>query len=147
MQRLLPPHLFVLSLVALGALWALLPDGLTMRQSRAMPWDIPLILGVGVLAWARAVFLRKEAEIMTFGTPRDLITEGPFRFSRNPMYLGFVLLLLAAALFVNAWPALAVPLAFLVISTLWYIPFEERKCREIFGAAYDTYANRTRRWI
>ena len=84
---------------------------------------------------------------MTFDTPRNLVTTGLFAWSRNPMYLGFTLVLLAAALAVNMWLALLGPLAFFLAAQFWYVPFEERAARETFGVAYEIYAARTRRWV
>lgn len=147
MRRFLPPYLVILSLAALALLWAFSPEGHAMRVDRAMPWDIPLALGVVSLIWARAHFMRRDAEIMTFGKPRALVTDGPFRFSRNPMYLGFLLVLTGAAFFVNRWCALLAPLAFWMASEFWYIPFEENALRVAFGKAYDEYALKTRRWL
>lgn len=118
-----------------------------MREDAAMPWDIPLTLGLVVLLWAFAHFKRKKAEIHTFRQPSELVTDGPFRYNRNPMYLGFALLLLGAAFFVNTWCALLAPSVFFLTAILWYIPHEERRMRATFGAAYDDYALATRRWL
>lgn len=147
MQRIIPPVLFIVLLVPLIGLWMFHPETLVMRKDAAMPWDVVLPLGIAVLAWARLHFKRREAEIHTFKKPRSLVVDGPFRFSRNPMYLGLLLLLTAAAFFVNTWCALVAPLAFLLVSLFWYIPHEERNLREAFGKAYDDYAWSTRRWI
>ena len=147
MTRVVPPILFILLLMPLAALWYFHPETLVMRKDAAMPWDVVLPLGLGLLMWARIHYIQKRAEIHTFKEPNDLITDGPFRFSRNPMYLGFTLTLLAGAFFVNTWCALLVPFAFFLISTTWYIPHEERVLRKIFGAEYDDYAWQTRRWI
>jgi protein-S-isoprenylcysteine O-methyltransferase Ste14 len=146
-ERLIPPVLFALLLVPLALLWAFHPDMSAMRQDAPLPWDVPLPIGIALLIWARVHFRKRDAEIHTFRAPRSLVTDGPFRFSRNPMYLGFLLVLLAAAFFVNTWCALLAPLAFLIASLVWYIPQEERALRTAFGRAYDDYAWRTRRWI
>lgn len=147
MERLIPPVLFALLLIPLALLWAFHPDTLAMREDGPLPWDVPLPIGIALLIWARVHFRHRDAEIHTFHAPRSLVTDGPFRFSRNPMYLGFLLLLLAAAFFVNTWCALLAPFAFLIASLFWYIPREERALRTAFGQAYDDYAWRTRRWI
>ncbi|MEY8798777.1 isoprenylcysteine carboxylmethyltransferase family protein [Leisingera sp. XS_AS12] len=147
MTRLIPPVLFLLLLLCLMPLSLLHPDSLVMRADAAMPWDIPIALGLTALFWGSWHFKRKKAEIHTFRQPQDLITDGPFRYSRNPMYLGFFLLLVGAAFYVNTWCALAAPLAFLLTAMYWYIPHEERRMRAAFGAAYDDYARTTRRWI
>lgn len=147
MTRLVPPVLFALLGLALVPLNWFHPDTLVMRADAAMPWDVPLALGLAVLLWAFVHFKRKRAEIHTFKQPKDIITDGPFRYSRNPMYLGFSLLLLGAAFYVNTWSALLAPLAFVLTAMFWYIPHEERRMRETFGTAYDEYAGKTRRWI
>lgn len=76
-----------------------------------------------------------------------LVTHGVYRFSRNPMYLSLVLLLGAYALRLGAWPALLGPLVFAAYTTRFQIAPEERALRERFGADYDAYCQRTRRWL
>lgn len=147
MSRMLPPIAFALLIVLLALLWLYHPSDLQMRSERAMPWDIPLTLGIAVLIVARFQFMRANSEINTFKTPRNMVTNGVFRLTRNPMYLGFVLLLTAAAFYVNTWCALTVPLVFFLLANFWYIPHEEQEMRRVFGVAYDTYASRVRRWI
>lgn len=145
--RIIPPILFLLLLIPLAGLWLYHPTELQMRNDAAMPWDVVLPIGLALLVWARLHFVKKEAEIHTFKQPSSLVTDGPFRFSRNPMYLGFALLLTAAAFFVNTWCALLAPLAFLLMAHFWYIPHEEQNMRDMFGKTYDDYAWTTRRWI
>lgn len=131
----------------LAALFAWHPAGGELRQDRPLPWDVALFAGAALLLGARWQFMRHEAEIMTFARPNRLVTGGLFRFSRNPMYLGFGMLLLAGALFVNTACALLAPLAFMLVADRWYIPFEERRMLEVHGEAYERYAARVRRWI
>lgn len=147
MTRILPPFAFVSLFLPLALLWMYHPEDLPMRADREMPWDVPLALGIAALLGARFQFVSADAEINTFKAPRNMVTHGLFGLSRNPMYLGFVLLLLAAAFYVNTWCALAVPLAFFLLANFWYIPHEEREMRKVFGDAYETYASRVRRWI
>lgn len=147
MQKLLPPLLFVLLLAGLAVLYRYHPEGLTMRPDRAMPWDVPLAIGLVLLIAARVQFHRSQSEIMTFASPRNLVTDGAYRFSRNPMYLGFLLLVLAAAFYVNTWCALAAPLVFFLAAHFWYIPFEEQAAADTFGAPYEAYARKVRRWL
>ena len=147
MRRLLPPVVVLVLFACLALLWSFHPSGFAMRPERGLPWEFPLIVGMVLLMAARWQFVRSKAEINTFKTPAALVTNGLFRFSRNPMYLGFVLLLTAAAMFVNLWCALAAPLAFIAACSFWYIPHEERNMRGAFGAAYDDYAWRVRRWL
>lgn len=150
MRRLLPPVLFVLLALSLIALWLLHPTATGLMHDAGLPvGDVALaaLLGIGLLIGARMQFARADAEIMTFATPRNLVTDGLFRFSRNPMYLGFTVVLLAAALAVNTWCALAAPLAFFLLAQFWYVPAEERAALATFGADYERYRARTRRWV
>lgn len=147
MTRLLPPFLFLALLFPLGLLWAFHPPAAVPFETRIPPWDVPFALGVTMLIWARVQFRRADSEIMTFNAPRNMVTHGLFRFSRNPMYLGFALILLGAAMFVNFWCAYLVPAAFFAVCNWWYIPAEERNMRATFGKTYDDYAWRVRRWI
>lgn len=150
MRLLLPPVLVVLLLLAVALLgWTERPlGGVPFPDGRPTLVALAIALtGVALLGGARAQFARNDCEIMTFATPRNLVTTGLFRHSRNPMYLGFALVLLGAALAANAWIAFLAPLGFLLAAHRWYIPAEELAAREAFGADYEAYARRTRRWF
>lgn len=96
---------------------------------------------------ANGQFQRMGTNVKTFNEPGKLITDGWFRFTRNPMYLGFLLILLGAwLLFGTATPVVG-PLAFGIIANFWYVPFEERAMQAKFGAAYLAYQQRVRRWL
>ncbi len=147
MRRLLPPILVGLLLIPLFALSRVsspkdpVPDWLA-----ALGWAfVPLAL-VG-LTIARRQFANADAEIMTFDTPRNLVTGGLFAHSRNPMYLAMLLLVLGAALITGHWVALLFPFIFLIAANWWYIPFEEAAADQAFGDPYRQYRARVRRWI
>ena len=76
-----------------------------------------------------------------------LVTTGPYRFTRNPMYLGFTLLYLGAALWTNAaWPLLFLPIV-LVVMHYGVIVREEAYMARTFGEDYQRYRQRVRRWL
>ncbi len=77
----------------------------------------------------------------------QLVTGGIFRLSRNPMYLGFAMLLAAGALALGNIAALAMPALFIAAITYLQIIPEEATLRAKFGAAYEQYCARTRRWL
>lgn len=144
--RLPPVHflLLVLAIVLVGYF----ATGPRMLDWPVSAWGLaPIVAGIALLAGARALFRRHETNIMTFGKPDYLVTSGPFRFTRNPMYLGFTLMLLGAAMLSGRVVALLAPVVFILLARLWYIPFEERSARAAFGAAYEVYCCNTRRWI
>ena len=98
--------------------------------------------------WAIVLFHREGTEVKpTSATNRKLITSGPYQFTRNPMYLGLVILTLGIAIWAGAWPMFGAPIALFATANWVHIPFEEAKMRRQFGAVYDNYVARVRRWI
>jgi len=98
MQKLLPPILFLLFIVLiLASCWLL-----GSRHNLAFPYNllgIPWILiGYLMAIKGKKLFKKRDTNIMTFEQPDKLVTEGLYRFSRNPMYLGFVIALIGVAL-------------------------------------------------
>lgn len=98
--------------------------------------------------WAFVLFRRAGTEIKpTSPTNHALVMEGPYRLTRNPMYLGLVTLSLGIALWVGTWPMFMAPIAVFATANWVHIPFEEEKMRRQFGAPYDAYVARVRRWV
>jgi protein-S-isoprenylcysteine O-methyltransferase Ste14 len=81
-----------------------------------------------------------------FDPPRRLVIRGPYRFVRNPMYIGATLALASAAVFYRSLPLLAYAVAFLVVCHLFVLAYEEPTLRRSFGADYEAYCQRVRRW-
>jgi protein-S-isoprenylcysteine O-methyltransferase Ste14 len=139
--------LFLLCVLAMLALHWWLP----LEQWPTGNWTAPGLLlivgGPGITLWHARLFQRRQTNIKTFDTPDRLVTEGLFRISRNPMYLGFNLTLLGAALLLGSASPFAVVLVFLLISDRWYIAHEERIMANTFGKDYQDYCKRVRRWL
>ena len=115
-------------------------------------WRIPAgwALAVFFLAWngwSLWLFGRRETGLLPGQPTRVMIEDGPFRLSRNPLYLGLLALYLALALLApSLWALVLFPVA--VVLVLWgAIRPEERFLRERFGPAYDDYVRRVRRWL
>ena len=120
------------------------------------PPGLPLpLLGIGLVAvafippvWAIVLFRREGTEVNpTSPANRKLVTNGPYQFTRNPMYLGLVIFALGVALWIGAWPMLVAPVATFATAEWVHIPFEEGKMRRQFGATYEDYVERVRRWV
>ncbi len=145
----IPPPVWALIyvLVALVISWQLGWPGLPGMPLRwlgialaLVPWALPV--------WAATVFRRAGTEINPVSpTNRALVVDGPYRYTRNPMYLGLVLVALGIAVAVGAWPMFLAPIAVFATTNWVHIPFEEAKMRRQFGAAFDAYTSRVRRWI
>ncbi len=81
-----------------------------------------------------------------FDPPRRLVIQGPYRFVRNPMYIGAGLALAGAALFYQSWPLLGYAGAFLLATHLFVLGCEEPALRRTFGPDYEAYCRQVRRW-
>jgi protein-S-isoprenylcysteine O-methyltransferase Ste14 len=81
-----------------------------------------------------------------FDPPRRLVVRGPYRFVRNPMYIGAVLALAGATLFYRSLALLAYAAAFLVVCHVFVLAYEEPALRRTFGPDYEAYCQRVRRW-
>jgi protein-S-isoprenylcysteine O-methyltransferase Ste14 len=148
MLKLPPPvWAFVYAAVAGGASAAVAWRSLI--DLRVVPLGgLLLAIGLGLGVWAARLFRSAGTELNpTSAANRVLVTHGPYRFTRNPMYLGLVVFTLGLALAVGSLPMFAVPaLLFLTVDRV-HIPFEEAKMRRQFGAAFDDYTARVRRWL
>ena len=145
-----PPILFVLGLglgwlVGRAAPIPLLPDGLR-SVSLAGGWLL-VGLGLATIGWAMLTFRRARTAIYPNQPATSIVEQGPFRHSRNPMYLGLSTLHLGVALVSNSlWMAAALP-AVLWLLTVLVIQREERYLTSAFGETYTEYCRRVRRWI
>ncbi|MBC7994276.1 MAG: isoprenylcysteine carboxylmethyltransferase family protein, partial [Rhizobacter sp.] len=103
--------------------------------------------GLVWMVWAWALFRAAGTPVRPSETPLQLIEEGPYRFGRNPMYLGITTLLLGAALGLGA-PLLAVSaLLFAALVNAVHVPDEEAQMARRFGGWWRDYASGTRRWL
>ena len=81
-----------------------------------------------------------------FDPPRRLVIRGPYRFVRNPMYIGAGLALAGATLFYESLPLLSYTGIFFLIAHLFVVRYEEPTLRRTFGQEYEAYCGRVRRW-
>lgn len=82
-----------------------------------------------------------------FDPPRRLVVRGPYRFVRNPMYLGAAIALAGAALFYQSTALLAFVALFLLATHLFVLLYEEPTLRRSFGQEYQTYCEHVHRWL
>ncbi len=108
-----------------------------------------LIIGFGLvlILWCRSLFLKNATTMQPSEEPTSLMTSGPFRMSRNPVYLGMASILLGVAVVLGTLVALASPVIFVTLIDFFIIPGEERMLEKIFGESYRAYKKSVRRWI
>lgn len=105
------------------------------------------LCAVSLDLWAVKTLIERQTAVLGTGCARHLVTCGPFRFSRNPIYLGYTLLTGSIGLIsASAWFLPAALLA--AITAQWsIIRCEEQHLEQRFGFDYECYCKRTRRWI
>jgi protein-S-isoprenylcysteine O-methyltransferase Ste14 len=112
------------------------------------PGAVAIMLGLGVIGWAEISLLRVAHSTGGFGDPPTrLVVEGPYRFTRNPVYLGAFVLLVGLSLWRGSPTLLAAAVAFLPVMHLFVVRLEEPATRRRLGAAYDDYRRRVPRWL
>jgi protein-S-isoprenylcysteine O-methyltransferase Ste14 len=145
----LPPPVWTLAYLVIAAGISYLAGWPGAGSLRIVPLAVILIvLGIASAVPAAMLFRREGTDINpTSETNAKLVVSGPFRLTRNPMYLGLVLVSLGIAFWVGAWPMFLAPVATFATANWVHIPFEEAKMRRQFGAEFDAYCGRVRRWV
>jgi protein-S-isoprenylcysteine O-methyltransferase Ste14 len=143
----MPPVYLLAAIAAMVALHYLLPG----RQILDAPWRwagaVPIIAGLALGVWVATLFRRRKTTIKPGDVSSSLVTEGPFRLSRNPIYLGMTCILVGTALALGSLvPWLVVPV-FVVLIGYNVIPVEEAMLEDTFGQSYADYRAHVRRWI
>src|SRR5213075_918189 len=108
---------------------------------------IMVTIGTVIALWCvfTFVFIGKGTPA-PFDPPRRLVIRGPYRFVRNPMYIGAGLALAGAALFYESLPLLGYISFFFLATHLFVVGYEEPALRRTFGQEYEAYCDRIRRW-
>ena len=146
-RRILPLVWLLIFLVTQAGLHYYLPFIQLLETPLHRLGLIPLAMGIIVMVAGARAFNRADTPLIPFETSTALVTSGPFRFTRNPMYLGMTLILTGTALLLGSLaPLLAVALFIFVIRRQYVIP-EENMMKEIFGDEYQLYCKRVRRWL
>jgi protein-S-isoprenylcysteine O-methyltransferase Ste14 len=108
---------------------------------------ILVVIGVAVAFSALGIFRKRSTTTIPFETPTSLVTSGPYRFTRNPMYVGLTLVYLGVAgTRAEIWPVIVLPVMLAYVNFI-VIPVEERHLQNAFGDAYADYGARVRRWL
>jgi len=147
MQRLLPPHLFLMALVLVVGLGLSAPIIGPLPTLARLAGLALVALGLALTTHNARRFAALGTNIKTFDEPDRFVCDGAFGYTRNPMYVGFAVALVGAALAVGSLSAWVGPIAFFVAADRWYIPFEERRLAGMFGAEYERYRSEVPRWF
>ncbi|MDH2242863.1 isoprenylcysteine carboxylmethyltransferase family protein [Pseudomonas sp. GD03909] len=142
-----PPVIYVLFLAAAWLLEWLIPIALLQNLwTHYIGWGL-IDAGVLLMLWAGLLMLWRKTTVNPYGKPARLLEEGPFRISRNPIYLADSLIYCGIALLWGSlWPWLLLP-AVVISMQRGVIVHEERLLTQLFGDDYRRYCGRVRRWL
>ncbi len=142
-----PPILYGCS-IAFGCALQWLQPVPAFPTTMQVPVGLPLVVGAGVLfAFSVREFSRADTPVRSVRLTTRIVSTGPYRFSRNPIYLAFTMLHLGLAVWVNSGWFLGTLVVSLVVMSFGVIAREERYLERRFGEAYTNYKAAVRRWL
>lgn len=147
MLRYKPPRIAMALLVFATALQLLIPVAWTTVPGSLAGGVLLAALGFGIMLRAWWLFREYQTAICPTAETTSLLTHDVYALTRNPMYLGIVLMLLGLAI-TAGWVLLyAAALAFFLIVDYVFCPYEEARLGRKFGNAFSRYRERVRRWL
>lgn len=145
--RVIPPLLYVLPLVLTLGVHLWIPLDIGARPTTAVAGIVVLGAGIALCGAGVTAVRRHHTTILPHHAVSTLVSSGPYRLSRNPMYTGLALAYLGTALLAGSWwPILVAPAILFAVHRL-VIVREERYLAGTFGAEYAAYRARVRRWL
>ena len=148
--RRVPPAVWFFGALLLG--WTIdrirpVSLGLVTLESRLLIALILIVAAAALAGWAIATFHAVRTTILPFAKASTLVDTGPFRVSRNPLYVSLIMILVGFSFLLDSlWILLCAPLLFLALDR-FVIPDEEASMRESFGEAFELYRGSVRRWL
>ena len=151
-KRAIPPRIFALCAIAAAVL-----EWFVFRSVSIFPflpiWFLVVVglaigaAGLAFMGWGYLSLRAKGATVKTYLPAENMAHEGAFDHSRNPMYVGFVALLVAGAVTFDSLPFLVAAIVLFFYFDRFVIRREEQYLQRAFGVDYDAYCARVRRWL
>ena len=142
-----PPVLYAGALITGAALDRLIPLPILAPGAGLVPGLVLIGLALALAGWCFGLFRRAGTNVPTHKPVTAIVTDGPYRLSRNPIYVALTALSIGVALWANSYWMLGMLLPTFVIMNVGVIDREERYLAAKFGDAYLAYKARVRRWL
>ena len=147
MKRLFPPTYFFICLVISALLHYSTPIVQLINYPANFLGFLFFVIGGILNIWADQLFKKNKTTVKPDEKPLVFIQTGPFRISRNPMYLGMAFLLIGAGFILGSITSFIGTVVFVISMEIRFIPMEERSMLEQFGEEFEEYRKKVRRWI
>lgn len=145
--KIMPPTLMLIAMIAMLTLHFLLPLAWIISPFWNLAGLILIASGLMLNLSADKAFHMVHTTVRPFEESSNLVTNGVFRISRNPMYLGFVLILTGIAILLRTLSPYLVVFAFVAVIDMTFVKVEERMLAEKFGSSWKHYQSAVRRWL
>jgi protein-S-isoprenylcysteine O-methyltransferase Ste14 len=142
-----PPLLLGLTLLSIIVLNWLLPLPIPLKSVAVALGIVLAILGMGSTAWGRTTLLQAGTNVNPLNPTTAIVSEGPFRLSRNPLYVGGTSFFVGLSLAIGTWWGCILLIPFALILHYGIILPEERYLEQKFGDSYLTYKRAVRRYL
>lgn len=142
-----PPLLFLIVFLIGMLLQHVWPVHILPPPSGRATGIVCIVAGVTLIVWSIQTFWRAGTSVVPVRPSTTIVTGGPFRFTRNPMYVALALLYLGVTFWLNMlWPLLLFPVLLFLVQ-FYVIAREDRYLERKFGEKYLQYKSTVRRWI
>jgi protein-S-isoprenylcysteine O-methyltransferase Ste14 len=142
-----PPLIPVSVLVVMLLLHRFWPLQISMKPVAFALGAISCLLGIGCTAWGRITLVKARTNVSPLRPTTALVTGGPFRFTRNPLYVGVSTVLFGVSLLIGTWWGVIVLLPAMFVLHYGVILREERYLEQKFGDSYVTFKRLVRRYL
>ena len=146
-MKIKPPHIAITLLFLSWLADYLFPKLGIVEKPYNKIGIIILVIGLSVTFYSFYLFKKNKTPILPGKKPTFVVIEGPYKFTRNPMYSGVILALLGASLYIGNLLSFLSPIIFFLIMNHYFVPFEEKLLESLFGKKYLDYKKKTRRWV
>jgi protein-S-isoprenylcysteine O-methyltransferase Ste14 len=146
-NKIMPPTWMLIAMIAMLALHFLMPLVWIISPFWNLTGLVFMGLGLIVSFVADNAFHRARTTVKPFEESAVLVTGGAYRISRNPMYLGMILILIGVAVLLRSLSPFLVILPFAILLERNYIRVEESMLAEKFGAEWEAYKITVDRWL
>ncbi len=147
LKKVLPPTYLLVAIILILALNFTFPVATIVQIPLNLIGLIPLMIGVALNLIADRDFKRNQTTVKPYEESRTLLTDGVYQYSRHPMYLGFVLILLGITFLLGSISPYIVVIAFTFLMEIVFIKVEEKMLNETFQEEWRQYTSKVRRWI
>jgi len=146
-MKIKPPYIAITLLLLSWLAGYMLPQFNAIGKPYSNIGIAILVAGLSLTFWSFYLFKKNKTPILPGQKPKFMVIEGPYKFTRNPMYLGVSVALFGAAFYFGNLLSFLSPIIFFLVMNYYFVPFEEKLLEGLFGKRYLDYKKQVRRWI